>query len=94
MSKMKRVIFEEFENEASFNEFQDVIITLKPKKSHGQDGIINEYFIRFKVSIIPLVKTIFNDMFQQIISHIYCAIFLVHKSIKKKVELLILPIIK
>lgn len=64
-SKIKKeVIFKELEKDISLNEIKDAIKTLKPGKSHGLDGITNEYFIEFKDILVPFVHTIFNAMFK------------------------------
>lgn len=33
---------------------------LKPGKSHGEDGILNEYFIEFQDYFLPVLHKLFN----------------------------------
>ena len=41
-------IFEELDREISIDEIKKAIDNLKRGKSHGVDGILNEYFIEFQ----------------------------------------------
>ena len=56
-------VFEELDEEITENEIRHAIKHLKRGKSHGLDNIINEYFIEFSDSLIPLLNTLFNKIF-------------------------------
>jgi hypothetical protein len=38
------------------------ISNLKRSKSHGIDGLLNEYFIEYKDLLLPLLNKLFNDI--------------------------------
>ena len=57
------VIFEELDNEITRDEILKAIKGLKRNKSHGSDGILNEYFIECADTLLPLLHTIFNAIY-------------------------------
>ena len=60
---VENTAFEELDEEITENEIRHAIKHLKRGKSHGLDNIINEYFIEFSDSLIPLLNTLFNKIF-------------------------------
>ena len=57
------VIFYELDNEITRDEILKAIKGLKRNKSHGSDGILNEYFIECADTLLPLLHTIFNAIY-------------------------------
>ena len=57
------VIYEELDVDITMKEIENAIQCLKKGKSHGLDGIINEYFIEFKDILLPFLHSIFNAMY-------------------------------
>lgn len=53
-------IFEELDKNISIDEIKEAIGNLKPGKSHGEDGILNEYFIEFQDYFLPILHNLFN----------------------------------
>lgn len=53
-------IFEELDREISIDEIKKAIDNLKRGKSHGEDGILNEYFIEFQDYLLPILCNLFN----------------------------------
>ena len=59
LANSKEVI-QDVDKTAFENEIRDAIEHLKWGTSHGLENIINEYFIEFSGSLIPLSYTLFN----------------------------------
>ena len=53
-------VFDELDNEIEVNEIKTAIKNLKRGKSHGEDGILNEYIIEFSDILVPLFHKLFN----------------------------------
>ncbi|VDI04314.1 Hypothetical predicted protein [Mytilus galloprovincialis] len=53
-------IFEELDMDITIDELIKAIHDLKREKSHGPDGLLNEFFIEFKDLVLPYICTIFN----------------------------------
>ena len=57
------IVFDELNVEITEDEILKCIKGLKRNKSHSSDGILNEYFIEYASILLPLLKKIFNAMF-------------------------------
>ena len=57
-------VFEELDREITEAEITTAIKNLKRKKSHGVDGLLNEYFIEFKDFLMPTLLRVFNGILQ------------------------------
>ena len=57
-------VFEELDKEITETEILKAISNLKRDKSHGIDGILNEYFIEYKTVFIPVLLKVFNGILQ------------------------------
>ena len=53
-------VFDELDKEICEDEIKSAISNLKQGKSHGEDGILNEYFIEFQEYLLPLLSKLFN----------------------------------
>ena len=53
-------VFDELDNEIEVDEIKTAIKNLKRGKSHGEDGILNEYIIEFADILVPLFHKLFN----------------------------------
>ena len=53
-------VFDELDNEIEVDEIKTAIKNLKRGKSHGEDGILNEYIIEFSDILVPLFHKLFN----------------------------------
>ena len=53
-------IFEELDKSISVNEIKEAVSNLKRGKLHGEDGILNEYFIEFYDYLLPVMHNLFN----------------------------------
>jgi exonuclease III len=54
------VVFEELDTEISIDEIQKSISLLKRNKSHGSDGMLNEFFIECTDFLLPILHKMFN----------------------------------
>lgn len=52
--------FEELDKNISIDELKEAIGNLRPGKSHGEDGILNEYFVKFQDYILPILHNLLN----------------------------------
>ncbi|VDI05178.1 Hypothetical predicted protein [Mytilus galloprovincialis] len=57
-------VYEELDREITENDILKAIRNLKRDKSHGVDGILNEYFIEYKDVFMPVLLYIFNGILQ------------------------------
>lgn len=58
--QLMSVFFYELDKEIDVDEIRKAISNLKRGKSHGEDGILNEYFINFQQHLLPLLYSLFN----------------------------------
>ncbi|KAK3084635.1 hypothetical protein FSP39_016616 [Pinctada imbricata] len=54
------VIYDELNDEISQEEIIEAIKRLKSNKSHGSDGILNEYFTEYRDLLVPFLHKMFN----------------------------------
>eukprot|EP00105_Crassostrea_gigas_P042815 XP_019926963.1 PREDICTED: uncharacterized protein LOC109619995 [Crassostrea gigas] len=57
-------IFEELDKDIDVEEIKVVIKKLKKGKSHGDDCLLNEYFIEFEEYLLPILLKLFNCILQ------------------------------
>lgn len=57
-------IFEELDKDIDVEEIKVVIKKLKKGKSHGDDCLLNEYFIEFEEYLLPILHRLFNCILQ------------------------------
>ena len=55
-------IFDELDYPITIDEIERCINNLKRGKSHGDDCILNEYFIEFRDILLPLLHDLFNNI--------------------------------
>ena len=53
-------VFDELDNAIEVDEIKTAIKNLKRGKSHGEDGVLNEYIIEFADILVPLFHKLFN----------------------------------
>ena len=54
------VVYDELESEIYDDEILEAIKKLKRNKAHGEDCLLNEFFIEFKEYILPYLSDMFN----------------------------------